>query len=195
MKNIAVILGHPAGKEASFCAALAKAYEKGARQAGHAVSFIDIGGMDIPYLKNRSDYYDPGLSAEIKTIQNKLNAATHWIIIYPLWLGCMPAKLKAFLEWALSPGFAYDTAHKKNPLSQKLLRGKSAHVIVTMGMPGWFYKWFYRAHSLKAFERNMLKFCGIAPVRKTVYGFVEAVSQDVRQKWLMKIENFGKYGV
>lgn len=195
MKNIVIILGHPSGEKTSFCTALAKAYEKGARQAGHSVSFIDIGQINIPYLKNRGNYADPGLSAELAVAQNKLKAATHWVIIYPLWLGFMPAKLKAFLEWVLAPGFAYDFESKKNPLSQKLLKGKSARIVVTMGMPGWFYRCFYGAHSLKAFERNILKFCGVTPVRKTLHGFVETVPDHTRRKWLEQMEEFGKRGV
>ena len=45
---------------------------------------------------------------------------------------------------------------------------------MTMGMPALFYRWFYRAHSLKSFERNMLHFCGIRPVRATVIGSIES---------------------
>jgi len=53
-------------------------------------------------------------------------------------------------------------------------------VVVTMGMPGFFYKWFYRAHSLRSFERNILRFCGIAPVRDTVVGMVESAAARKR---------------
>jgi hypothetical protein len=49
-----------------------------------------------------------------------------------------------------------------------------------MGMPGFFYRWFYRAHSLKSFERNILRFCGIGPVRATVVGLVESAGARKR---------------
>jgi putative NADPH-quinone reductase len=58
-----------------------------------------------------------------------------------------------------------------------------------MGMPGLFYKWFYRAHSLKSFERNVLHLCGISPVRATIVGMVE--SKAVREKALAAMRRFG----
>jgi putative NADPH-quinone reductase len=181
MKHVAIILGHPLGAETSFCSALARSYEEGAKEAGHDVSLIDTGQFDIPFLTQNSDHKTVGLSPELLNAQKKLKSAQHWVIIYPLWMGDMPAKLKAFLEWVLEPGFAFQYQSNKPP--QKLLKGKSAHIIVTMGMPSCFYKLFYRAHSLKSFERNILKFCGISPVRKTLYGSVEIVSSEKRGDW------------
>jgi putative NADPH-quinone reductase len=40
------------------------------------------------------------------------------------------------------------------------------------------------AHSLKSLERNILKFCGIKPVRETLFGMVDAVSDKKRSGWL-----------
>jgi len=58
-----------------------------------------------------------------------------------------------------------------------------------MGMPTFFYKWFYRAHSLKSFERNILHFCGIRPVRATVVGMVE--SKATREEALAAMRRLG----
>lgn len=36
------------------------------------------------------------------------------------------------------------------------------------------YRWYFRAHSLKRLERNILGFCGGGPIRESLIGMVEA---------------------
>ena len=70
--------------------------------------------------------------------------------------------LKAFLEQALRPGFAFDESSR---MPRKLLKGRSARIVVTMGMPAFVYRWYFGAHGLRSLERNILGFCGIRPIR------------------------------
>lgn len=79
---------------------------------------------------------------------------------FPLWLGDMPALLKGFLEQVARPGFAF-SGEGENPLARKELAGRTARVVVTMGMPTLMYRWYFRAHSIKSLERNILGFLGI----------------------------------
>jgi hypothetical protein len=44
-----------------------------------------------------------------------------------------------------------------------------------MGMPAFVYRWFYGAHSLRSFERNILGLVGFKPVRHTIVGAVEGI--------------------
>ena len=104
----------------------------------------------------------------------------------------MPALLKGFLEQALRPGFAYEA--KEGGFPGKLLHDKSARIIVAMGMPVFAYRWFFLAHSLKNLKRNILKFCGISPVRDTLFGMVEAVSDEKRKGWIEKVRGMGRGG-
>ena len=76
----------------------------------------------------------------------------------------------------------------------KRLTGRSARVVVTMGMPAFVYRWFYRAHCLKNLERNVLKFCGIAPVRSSLIGMVEGSDGRRRTRWLVRMRKLGKAG-
>ena len=62
-----------------------------------------------------------------------------------------------------------------------------------MGMPEVAYRWYYRSHSLKSLERNVLKFCSVSPVRDTVFGMVDTVSPETRLGWLDEIKNLGEY--
>jgi putative NADPH-quinone reductase len=77
------------------------------------------------------------------------------------------------LEWVLRPGFA-SAARSDWGFSKKLLAGKSARIVVTMGMPALFYRWYFRAHSVKTTGRNILKFRGTSPVRVSIGG-IEAM--------------------
>ena len=61
-----------------------------------------------------------------------------------------------------------------------------------MGMPAFFYRVFYRAHSVKSLQRNILEFCGIAPVRASLIGTVDSVT--ARQIALAKIQMLGRAG-
>ena len=192
MKKITIILGHPCSKKVTFSRSLAEAYIQGAEAAGHSAELIDISKLDIPYLTQKSDYDDLESKIFIKDAQEKLSQAHHWVIIYPLWLGTYPSKLKAFFEWVLSPGFAYESSGNGMPV--KLLKGKSGRIVITMGMPAFFYRWGFGAHSLKALEKSILKFVGISPVKETLFGFVEGVSDKKRETWLKKMEKLGGQG-
>lgn len=189
--RIVIIDGHPDNAGKRFVHALADCYDKGARSAGHEVARIVISTLDFPILRSNEDFQQGEPPAVIRECQKTIAWADHLVILYPLWLGAMPAILKSFFEQLLRPGFAFAPAKGKG-LPHKLLKGKSARVIVTMGMPAFFYRWYYRAHSLKSLERNILAFCGIGPVRASLLGMVEAMSPEKRQAWLRKVEVLGR---
>jgi putative NADPH-quinone reductase len=110
------------------------------------------------------------------------------VLLYPMWLGDVPAWFKGFLEQVARPDFAF--RYREKGLPEKLLAGRSARVIVTMGMPGFFYRLVYRAHSLKSLERNILRFVGIGPVRHMIVGRVEG-SDAYRQERLEAVKALG----
>ena len=192
-KNIVIVQGHPDPAGNRFCHALAKAYSTGAQASGHSVKLIDIAQIEFPMLRTQTDF-DQGEAPEvIKQAQHAIQAAQHLVIIYPLWLGSMPAYLKAFLEQVFRPGFAAVKTADGKPWKQ-LLSGKTAHIVITMGMPAFIYRWYYLAHSLKSLERNILGFCGIKPTQETLIGLVESIDDNKRQQWLDKMELMGRAG-
>jgi len=128
----------------------------------------------------------------IRQAQSAIDWATHLVILYPLWLGSMPALLKAFLEQVFRPGFAIPKPDAARPW-KKALAGKSARIIVTMGMPASVYRWYFLAHSLRSLERNILKFCGIRPVRESLVGMVESGAAARRYKWLDQMQSLGRH--
>ena len=103
-------------------------------------------------------------------------------------LGDIPALLKGFLEQVARPGFAFGR-EGGNPLANKGLTGRSARIVVTMGMPAAIYRWYFRAHSIKSLERNILGFVGIAPVNETLIGMAGNMEPEPVKKWLTKLKN------
>lgn len=187
--NIVVILGHP-DTAPHLCHALADAYQQGAEKAGHAVRMLAVTQLEFPLIRSRKDWEDGEIPADIQQAQRDLEWAEHLVFIYPLWLGTMPALLKAFLEQVARPAFVSFTGANR-AYSHNGLRGKSCRIIVTMGMPGLIYRWYFGAHSLKSFKRNILGFVGVKPIRTTIFGMVEEGGALKKQKWLAEVARLG----
>lgn len=191
--RIVVFQGHPDPAGGHFGHALAEAYTDGAREAGHVVNTIDIARLDFPWLQSAKDFEQGKPPASIGEAQRAIEQADHVVFIYPLWLGDMPAILKAFLEQTFRPAFVTDSEAGMSGFGSRRLKGKSARLVVTMGMPGLFYRVFYRAHSVKSFRRNILRFCGFKPVRTTVIG-VSVGGDKSRANWLRRAQAMGRAG-
>jgi putative NADPH-quinone reductase len=191
VQRILIIDGHPDPGEQRFVHALAASYASGAKEAGHEVESLRVADLEFPLLRSSDDFRRGQPCEAISRAQKLLSWCTHLVVLYPLWLGSMPAVLKGFMEQTFRPGFAFG-AGKKAGFPQKLLAGRSARVVVTMGMPGFFYRWFYRAHGLKSLERNILAFTGFAPIRATVLGNVETPVASKRQRHLQEMHALGR---
>jgi putative NADPH-quinone reductase len=188
-KNIVIIQGHPDTRGIHFCHALADAYAEGAANARHEVRRIAVAGVDFALLRSRDEWESAAVEVGIRASQVDIAWADHLVIIYPLWLGSMPAILKGFLEQVSRPGFAISRTQTGAP--KPLLTGKSARIVVTMGMPAPVYRWYFGAHSLKSLERNILAACGIHPIHASLVGSVEGKPAH-REKWLARLRELGR---
>lgn len=191
MKSILVLDGHPDPAPEHLCHELALAYQKGAQAAGHACTLLRIADLTFPILRRPSDFESEPTPDELRSAKDALLAADHVVLIYPLWLGTLPAYTKAFLEQILH----YDTAFERGETDKwpkGKMRGKSARIVVTMGMPALAYIVWFRAHSLKNLKRNILKFVGFRPVRSTILGMVEQAEPARIEKWLARMEDLGR---
>jgi putative NADPH-quinone reductase len=189
-KRITIIDGHPDPDSDRYCHALAGAYASGAAEATHAVKRITIAELEVPVLRSQCDWEHGTPTNALAAAQDDIAWANHLVIIYPLWLGTMPALLKAFFEQVFRPGFAIEP----DPMKKwaKLLTGRSARVVVTMGMPAWIYRWYFFAHSLKSLERNILAFVGIGPIKETLIGGIGAMDKNSRQAHLETMRALGR---
>lgn len=195
MSQIAIISGHPGGS-GTYCHALVTAYAEGARAGGHEVTVVDLALVrGDPVLRDAGRHQQGIVPAELRHVQDAIAAADHLVFVYPLWLGTMPALLKGVLEQVMTPGFAYGMPGPDKRSWHRGLKGKSARIIVTMGMPALVYRLWFAAHSLKSFRRNILSFCGVGPIRTTLLGGIEMVGDAKRGRWLDDVRRLGEKAV
>lgn len=186
--RILIVNGHPDGGRAHFCDAIVTAYAAGAEAAGHRIDRLDIAGFDLPYVTSDAVWKRPAPNDGLREAQRRIAAADHLVFVYPLWLGDMPAMLKSFLEQVSCDGFILSVDDKGR--WRQGLKGKSARIIVTMGMPALVYRLYFLSHSVRSFARNILGFAGVGPVRRMIVGSIEK-SQEHRAKWLETIHMLG----
>lgn len=191
MKKILIINGHPDGDNGHFCDAIVQKYTSAAQAAGHKVETVTVNKIEFSLLSSKKEFDEQQPVSALREVQDKLRKIDHLVVVYPLWLGGMPALLKGFFEQLFRPGFAVQPAETKSRF-KKLLKGKSARVFVTMGMPGFFYKWFFRAHTLKALKRNILDFVGFKPVKSTVIGTANEGNEDDLKEALRGVSKLGQ---
>jgi putative NADPH-quinone reductase len=190
-RSILILDGHPDPADERFVHALASAYREGAELGEHRVEMLRLADLTFPLLRSQADYEHDETVEAVRRCQHLLTWAEHVVILYPLWLGSMPAMLKALLEQTLRPGFAFSTL-KLGRRPVKFMDGKSARIIVTMGMPGALYSWFYRAHSVRSLRRNILRFMGFRRVRSTLIGSVATLTREQRARWLDDVRALGR---
>jgi putative NADPH-quinone reductase len=152
MGRICIIQGHPSAGAGHFCHALASAYSDGATRARHEVRIISVAELDFPVLRSKQDWDAGQVPPAIAGAQETIRWAQHLVIIYPLWMGSLLALLKAFFKQTLRPGFAM--FNSPNGSWTKLLSGRSARMVVTMGMPALVYRLWFGAHGLKSLTQK-----------------------------------------
>lgn len=188
--NICIVNGHPDPAGGHFVGALCDVYASAAAQAGHEVARIAVAEIDVPLLRTPADFADEP-PAQIKAAQAKVKAAEHVVVAFPMWMGGMPAYTRAFFEQLSRAGFALQTKGAGWP--KGMLAGRSARVVVTMGMPSAAYRILFGAHGVRGFERSVLALAGFKPIRETLFGMVET-SAEARAAMLAKMTRLGRLG-
>ncbi|MEZ5646891.1 MAG: NAD(P)H-dependent oxidoreductase [Burkholderiaceae bacterium] len=192
LHRVLVIDGHPDPTARHLNHLLADAYAEGATEAGHEVRRLAIATLDFPLLRSQKDWQDPqALPAALRPAQEDIAWCEHLVLFFLLWLGEMPALAKGFLEQVLRPGFAVEE-DGANSVGSKALKGRSARLVVTMGMPALVYRWYFRAHSLKSLERNVLGFVGFAPIEETLVGGVDQLDARALARWQGRMKRLGR---
>jgi putative NADPH-quinone reductase len=169
-KRILIINGHPDPALKNFCCALADAYGAGARSGNHELRRIDVGTLGLPLIHTAKEFEGASELDVVRTAQTDIAWCEHMVIVHPLWLGAAPAVLKGFFEQTLRYGFALPAPGSTTGFPQGLLKGRSARIVVTMGMPAFVYRWYFGAFAVRAMEGSMLGLSGFRPVRRTLIG-------------------------
>jgi NAD(P)H dehydrogenase (quinone) len=189
MKKVLIINGHP--NKDSFCNALTEAYVRGSVAAGHTADVLHVRLLNFNMNLENGYSRKTELEADVVLSQQKITEADHIVIIHPVWWGSVPALLKGFFDRILLPGFAFKY-RENSAMWDKLLAGRSGHVIYTSDTPIWFYKLFFQAPSVNMVKRRVLQFCGISPVKVTGIGPLRKSTKQFREGWLNKVEQLAK---
>lgn len=189
MKKIVIINGHPNKESLNF--ALAAAYKKGALESNAAIKEIII--SDLQFNPNLEFGYQKRTELEPDLLEawEKIKWADHLVWVHPVWWGGLPAITKGFIDRLFLPGFAFQ--YRQNSIFwDKLLKGKTAHIITTIDLPSWYYWLIYGKPSVNQLKKSTLQFCGINPVKVSYFGIIKDSKEEKRRKWIAEVENLGK---
>nr|WP_315034224.1 NAD(P)H-dependent oxidoreductase [uncultured Chryseobacterium sp.] len=189
MKKIAIINGHP--NKDSFNFGVVAAYKEGARESGAEVREIII--KDLNFNPNLQFGYQKRMELEPDLVKawETIQWADHLVWVHPVWWGGLPAITKGFIDRLFLPGMAYKL--RENSLWwDKLLKGKTAHIITTLDQPGWYYRLFFGRPSVNQLKISTLKYCGVQPVKVTYIGIVRNSKDEQRRHWLKKVRELGR---
>lgn len=191
MTRILVINGHPDPAPKHLCAALADAYAHGAIAAGHEVSRLDVGALDFPLVRSLEDYKSSVIAPDMERAQDLIKHAQHLVFVFPIWFGSPPALLKGFFEQLLRTGYSLSSPQAA---MSSILTGKSARLIVPMGMPTPLFRFVLGGHGLAGLEKGLFLVTGVSPVRRTLLGGSVEADPAKRAKWLQQAEALGREG-
>lgn len=191
MKKILIINGHP--DKNSLCHELAASFKRGCESSSAECTLVNLTDLDFDPILHYGYKQRTELEPDLVKMQEAILKADHLVFVYPNWWGTYPALLKGFFDRVFLPGFAFK--YRENSLFwDKLLKGKSARLIVTMDTPKWYYSLVYRSPGHHSLKKGILQFCGIKPIRITSFGPVKTSDEKQRQKWIKQIEKLGKKG-
>ena len=187
--NILIINGHP-DKE-SYNYALSQAYFKGVSKTDAKITILNIAELafnpNLQFGYRKRTELEPALEDAIQ----KIKAADHLVWVFPMWWYGYPAIMKGFIDRVFLPGITFEYVEGKSVV-KKLLKGKTARIIVTADTPKWYDRWFMGRPALNQLKKGTLQFCGINPVSVTYIAIIKNSSEDFRKKWLAKVYNLGE---
>jgi putative NADPH-quinone reductase len=99
--------------------------------------------------------------------------------------------MKGFIDRTFLPGITYQPVEGK-PLPDKLLKGKSARLIITADSPSWFNSLFMGKPAINQLKRGTLQFCGVNPVKVTYIAPLKNSTEAFRKKHLLKMCELGQ---
>lgn len=188
-KKVLIILGHPSNT--SYCAAAADAYAEAAQSAGHTVRVMRLGDLQFDPILHGSNPHHQALEPDLLAAQDSILWAHHIAWVFPIWWGGLPALLKGFLDRVLVSGYAYKF-NNNSSFPVPLLKGRTAHLLVPMDTPPWYFRWVYRMPAIHQMKRTTLEFCGIRPMKTLMLGPVIHSTPRQRTGWLEKAKAMAK---
>jgi putative NADPH-quinone reductase len=159
-KSLKILIIDPSPAQKSLVSALLCAYQKNAQGSGAEIRKLNLIELafDLSFgYKSEKGQLEPAI---IKA-QKLLGLSEHMFLVYPNWWRTYSALRKGFLDRTHLPGFAFKFL-ENSPLRDKLLKERSAQLLVTIHMPSWYYTLSWNAASFH--EKLYLRICGSLPI-------------------------------
>jgi len=186
--KVAIIYGHPLSE--SLCQSLGDQYAAGALDQGAQVRKIELSKMEFNAVLNFGYKKRMVEEPDLVWAKESIVWADHLVFVYPLWWGGMPSLLKGFVDRVFTPGFAFKYI-EGSYFNEKLLKGKSARVIVTSDSPKWYVMLKWRNNAKIQMKTIVLNYCGISPVKYSHIGSVKWHKPSQLKNWLEKSFKWG----
>lgn len=195
-RRILVVIGTPL--PATLTHALAAAYTAEARAHGAEVRVIDLAVDPVPdHPRTRDQLHAPRTEAdrpldpEVARYLDDVRWADHLTIVHPQWWGTAPAALKAFIDRVFLSGATF-RYRQGTRTWDRLLKGRTARVVMTMDSPRWWNRIVYRGAAEASLTRATLGYCGVTTVGVTRFTPVRFSDESVRQSWIDRMGTLGR---
>ncbi len=190
-KKIFIFVGNP--DHESLSTALAEAYAKGARAAGHEVRFTHIADMKFDPILHRGYKVIQAYEPDLVKFQADVLWCEHFVSVFPIWWSDLPGVMKCLVDRVWMPGFAFNFRKGKIPGWYRRLKGRSARVITTSNEHPCIL-WILFGGNINSWVRGVLRFSGFSPVRKTWFSGMVKLAPERAQKMMAKVEKLGRKG-
>jgi len=198
--NIVIVFDHPYGAAASeniphrrsYSAALLAAVTRGLATNGHRIDLIDL----------HADGFNPVISADdlaawrqgqtrdplAAAYQQRLMAADHLILIFPIWWEAMPALTKGFIDKVFVKGVLFDEGKGGRPFYSLMPQLQGVSLLTVMSTPNFVYRWIFGDPVTKILFRGTFRKMGIKKLKWHNYCGAERLSLEKRQRQLVETE-------
>jgi NAD(P)H dehydrogenase (quinone) len=188
----AIVFNHP--YSGSYCSAILNSVSAGLTNAGHEIDLIHLDNENFDPVMRASDLkgFKDGQPCDPFALRyrERLGAADHLVMIFPIWWELMPAMTKGFIDKVIFPGVAYDydNSGRYPKMIKRWQNMKSITVITTMNTPSLAYRLLFGNAVKKAIFTGTFWKLGFKNRRWISFNMVKFVSQQKREKWLLKLE-------
>jgi putative NADPH-quinone reductase len=190
--RVLFLFDHP--HDNSYCRALLDAALAGLQEAGHEYDVIDIYRERFdPVLRTEDlERYGEGAFSDetVGEYQRRVDAADHFVMIFPVWWQVMPALSKGFLDKVLLPKWSFEETSGMVP--RGLLSRLDVTVVTTMGFPHWYYRLFFGNALAGALMRGTFGFVGVPRRRRRWInvGNVARIGDAARRRRLEEVRRY-----
>lgn len=160
----------------------------------HTVRILDLYQENfnpVLYFDKEHRRRDLQYSVETKSYREAITWSDHIVFIFPIWWSGMPAILKGFIDRVFAQNFAYSYSTKKIT-PNKLLKGKTAAIIVTHDTPYLISKIIQKDYGQVLKTQILKNMCGIQVTKFYSLANVRKSSLKKRKKFLIKVGEYAK---